>query len=142
MIDTTKFRLSLQRLEERHEDLERLELSAPRWMRESVTESVTRRFETCCDCLWKVLRRHLEAKLGVVNAPNSPKPVLRLANESDLLETPVEEWFRYVNARIGTTRDYDGEKACAALELIPDFLDDTIALHETLTGEPWDPNAP
>ncbi len=142
VIDTTKFRLSLQRLEERQEDLERLELSAPRWLLESVTESVIQRFETCYDCLWKVLKRHLVKRLGVADPPNSPKPIFRLANENHLLEDRVEAWIGYANARISTSHDYDGEKARAALELIPDFLDDAIALYKTLTGKRWDPNAP
>ena len=142
MIDYTKFRLSLQRLAEQEENHRTLDRSLPELTREGVAESVIQRFETCYDCLWKVLRRHLEEELGVMDAPYSPKPVLRLAQANDLLETPVQQWFRYVKARIGTTHDYDGAKARAALELIPDFLDDAIALYETMTGEPWDPNAP
>ena len=92
--------------------------------REGVAESVTRRFKICYDCLWKVLRRYLTHELGIAATPNSPKPVFRLAHENDLFTAPIEQWFRYAEARIDTSHDYDGEKTKTCLVLVPDFIDD------------------
>ena len=84
MIDYGKFRLSLERLEERYERHRTLDDSHPEWIREAVAESTIQRFETCYDCLWKALRRHLEEALGLPDIPNSPKPVFRIAAENGL----------------------------------------------------------
>ena len=102
-----------------------------------MAESVIQRFETCYDCLWKVLKRYLILKLGIADPPNSPAPLFRIAGENDLLAAPVEVWMRYVEARVDTTHDYDGEKAKRCLEIVPDFLHDAVLLHQTMTGEPW-----
>ena len=138
MIDYGKFRLSLQRLEEQHLNLAQPESERSRLDEEGIRESVIQRFETCYDCLWKVLKRYLTEELGVANTPNSPKPIFRIAAESNLFTTPVEQWFRYANARVATTHDYDIEKARACLDLVPEFLDDAIGLYLTMTKETWD----
>ena len=74
--------------------------SLPQLIREGVAESVIQRFETCWDCLWKVLRRYLQEQIGLAEVPNGPNPVLRLANENRLLPGSVEQWLRYGEARV------------------------------------------
>ena len=106
-------------------------------MREAVAESVIHRFEICYDCLWKVLRRHLAEEPGVPDAPNSPKPVFRLAFENNLLPSPIEKWLDYANSRINTSHDYDEGKARRCLGIINDFIDDATGLYETMSGETW-----
>ena len=139
MIDYSKFRLSLKRLQEQHENYGRADFfSLSDLNREAIAESVIQRFETCYDCLWKVLKRHLTERLGVPDTPNSPKPVFRLAFENHLLGAPVERWLRYADARTGTSHDYDGEKAKACLALMPEFVDDAVRLYRPLTGAPWE----
>lgn len=138
MIDYGKFRLSLKRLEEQHENYRTLDTSLPGLIQEGIAESVIQRFETCYDCLWKVLKRYLIYELGIADAPNSPKPIFRLANENDLIATRVQQWFRYANARVDTTHDYDGEKAKACLAIMPDFIDDAVGLYQTMSGSTWE----
>ena len=138
MINYDKFRLSLLRLAEQYENHRRGNPALSDLDREGIAESVIQRFETCYDCLWKVLKRYLTQALGVPETPNSPKPVLRLAYENDLFAAPIEQWLRYADARIDTSHDYDGEKAKACLALIPDFIDDAIGLFQTMTGTTWD----
>ncbi len=138
MIDYDKFRLSLKRLEEQHGHYRAWDASLPEWTHEAVAESTIQRFETCYDCLWKVLKRYLMEELGLANVPNSPKPVFRLAAENDLLAAKIQQWLRYANARIDTSHDYDGKKATDCLTLVPDFIDDAIDLYQTLTGETWE----
>ena len=138
MIDYSKFQLSLKRLDEQHENYRSLDASLPALISEGISESVIQRFETCYDCLWKVLKRHLNEELGIADPPNSPKPVFRLAHENELFLSPLESWLEYAQARIGTSHDYDGEKAKACLELMPNFIEDAIGLYQTMTARTWE----
>ena len=137
MIDYSKLQSSLKRLEEQHANYRRGNPTLSDLDREAVAESVIQRFETCYDCLWKVLKQYLTEALGVPDTPNSPNPIFRLAHENDLLPTPLEQWFGYAAARVDTSHDYDGEKAKACLALVPDFIDDAIDLYQTMSGTPW-----
>ncbi len=137
MIDYSKFRSSLKRLEEQHENHLTLDAAQPELMREGIAESVIQRFETCYDCLWKVLKRYLVEEFGIAGPPNSPKPVFRLANENGILPSSVEQWLRYADARTDTSHDYDGKKANACLDLVPEFIGDATSLFGTLSGEEW-----
>ena len=138
MIDYGKFRLSLKRLEEQHENYREQDPALPDLIREAIAESVVQRFETCYDCLWKVLKRYLIEELGFAETPNSPKAIFRLAHENDLFASSLEQWLQYADGRIGTSHDYDGEKANACLVLMPDFIDDAIGLYQTMTGDTWE----
>lgn len=141
MIDYDKFERALKGLASQYEHYRTLDTSLPEWIQEAVAESVIQRFETCYDCLWKVLRRYLREELGLPDVPNSPKPVFRLAHENGLLPSPVERWIEYANARITTSHDYGGEKAQAILTEMDAFIRDAIALYRTLTGKPWPPTS-
>lgn len=74
MIDYSKFRSSLKRLEEQNGNYRQANPALSGLDREAIAESVIQRFETCYDCLWKVLKRYLTYELGVPETPNSPKP--------------------------------------------------------------------
>ena len=138
MIDYTKFRRSLKRLEEQYENYRHLDPSLPRLTHEAVPESVIQRFETCFDSLWKVLKRYMTEELGAPDLPNSPKPLLRLANENGLLAGGVEAWLDYARHRVDTSHDYSVEKAARCLEVVPGFIQDAIELFQTMTGRRWE----
>ncbi len=138
MIDDSQFQRSLKRLEEQYDNYRNLDPNLSELTREGIAESVIQRFETCYDCLWKVLKRYLNKTLGIADSPNSPKPTFRLANENNLFTSSVEKWLQYAEARIDTTHDYDGEKAVACLELVPEFIDDAIGLYQTMTAKTWE----
>ncbi len=137
-IDYTKFQMSLERLVEQHENYLTPNPSRSTLDQEGVAESVIQRFETCYDCLWKVLKRYLGEELAIPDTPNSPKPILKLAAENNLFDVPLDQWLDYAQARTGTSHDYDGAKAQACLELAGHFISDAIDLFQTMTGEPWD----
>ena len=59
VIEYDKFQMSLGRLEEQHTNYQNLDVSLPSVTQEAIAESVIQRFETCYDCLWKVLKRYL-----------------------------------------------------------------------------------
>ena len=136
-IEYDKFQKSLKHLELQFENYTSMEETEPVLMREAVAESVIQRFETCYDCMWKVLKRYLKEELGIPDVPNSPKPILRLGNENSLYTSSMDKWISYADARIGTSHDYSGEKAGEALALMKDFIDDAISLYKTMSGESW-----
>lgn len=136
-IDYSKFRLSLKRLEEQYANYQDADVRRPQLDQEGVAESVIQRFETRYDCLWKVLRRYLIGRVGIPEVPNGPNPVFRLADQNHLFGSPIEQWLVYAQKRIDTTHDYDGGKAKACLELLPDFMSDAIDLYQTMSGETW-----
>ncbi len=141
MINYDRFRLSLARLQEQHANYCDLDTSLPKVMQEAVAESVVRRFERCYDCMGNVLKRYLVEALGIPNAPNSPKPILRCAFENDLLGSPVERWLDYAERRVGTSHDCSVSKAEGCLEVVGGFIADAVALYETIAGERWVPTA-
>ncbi len=134
MIDYGKFEKALQHLQAQFENYRNLDTSLPRLIQEAVAESVIQRFETTYDCLWKVLKRHLVEVLGIPEAPNSPKPIFRLAHENRLLPGNIEDWLEYANLRVATAHDYSGEKARDALQRMGAFIRDATALLERLGG--------
>jgi len=137
MIEYDKFEKSLKHLKLQLANYRTLDGSLPELMKDAVAESVIQRFEVCYDYMWKVLKRYLAEELGLPETPNSPKPILRLAAENGLLNLPVEQWMSYADARTGTSHDYSGEKAQAALALMNDYVEDAIALYSKMSGEKW-----
>ncbi len=138
MIEYGKLQKALKHLESQFENYRHLDDSLPKLLQEAVAESVIQRFETCWDCLWKLLRRYLTEEIGLPEVPNGPNPVLRLANENQLLPTPIETWLKYARTRVNTAHDYSGEKANEALEIMGGFIADAIALHQIMSGKQWD----
>lgn len=137
MIDYDNFQQSLKRLGLQYANYQSLDPTLPKLIQEAVAESVIQRFETSYDCLWKVTKRYLVEKLGVLEVPNSPKPIFRLAAENSLLGGSVERWLYYADVRISVSHDYNGEKARERLKLIGDFISDGIALYQAMSSKTW-----
>ena len=139
MIDYSKFKKSLLQLQKQFANLQSLDQrqGLSPLDQEAIAESVIQRFETCYDCIWKILKRHLNEKLGLPDLPNSPKPIFRIAADNQLLINSDAQWLIYAEARVHTAHDYDGLKAASTLALMPAFLGDAVALYQTLTGESW-----
>ncbi len=140
MIDYEKLQKSLKHLEQQfgnyqsaQERTELIEID-----REAIAESVIHRFETCFDTLWKDLRRYLTEEIGLADVPNSPKPVLKLAGQNNLLAASVEQWLKYTDARNSSAHDYSGDKAAETLLIVGDFIEDAIGLYQTMTGITWE----
>ena len=137
-LDYSNFKMSLNNLETQHEHMLHLSPDYPSFVHEGMAESVIQRFETCYDAMWKVVRRHLIEALGIAEVSNSPRPIFRIADENNLLAAGGEQWELYVQTRIDTTHDYDGEKAAKAIDLMPEFIGDAINLYSAMTGERWE----
>lgn len=138
MIEYDKFQKTLKNLEAQFENYKTLDDSLPKIIQEAVAESVIQRFEICWDCLWKLLKRHLQEEIGLAEVPNGPNPVFRLANENQLLPGSIEQWLRYGKVRVATAQDYSGKKVSAALDIMNRFVDDAIRLYQTLSGKTWE----
>lgn len=138
MIDYEKFQLSLKRLEEQYENHRQQDPDLSELNREAIGESVIQRFETCYDCLWKVLKRYLIEELGLAETPNSPKYIFIIASENGMFSSPLDQWLKYLDARIDTSHDYDKEKAQDCLALMSDFIDDAIGIFQTMSGGTWE----
>jgi hypothetical protein len=140
MIDYDKFEKSLKHLELQYNNY--LTLDEKSYMsqidKDGIKESVIQRFETSYDTLYKVLKRYLNEELGIPVVPNSPWPIFQIAAENELLTNDIMQWKKYVDARIGTTHDYSGEKVEYAIELMNDFIGDAIDLYITMTGGTWE----
>ena len=137
MIEYNNFQKSLKNLEAQFENYKTLDDNLPKIIQEAVAESVIQRFKICWDCLWKLLKRHLQEEIGLAEVPNGPNPVLRLANENQLLPGSVEQWLRYGKARVATAHDYSGKNTNDALHIMRRFIDDAIRLYQTLSGKNW-----
>jgi nucleotidyltransferase substrate binding protein (TIGR01987 family) len=138
MIDYGHFQLTLQNLSAQFRNYQTLATETPTLIKEAVAESVIQRFEICYDCLWKILKRYLGGELGLPDLPNSPRPILRLAFENNLLTPPLALWMDYAEARTNTTHIYSGEKAQAALDLIEPFIKGATQLYQDLTSRVLD----
>lgn len=136
MINYEKFEKSLEHLKAQAENYksvsERPELKIID--KEAIAESVIQRFEVCYDCLWKVLKRYLNEKLGIPEIPNSPKPLFRIAFENQLFQA-IERWLEYADARIETSHNYSREKAQSTIDKAFFFIADAEALYEKMSGK-------
>jgi nucleotidyltransferase substrate binding protein (TIGR01987 family) len=139
MIDSAKLKKALKHLELQYANHQHAQVRPELTQidREAIAESVIQRFETAYDTLWKDLKRHLIDALGLPDVPNSPKPILKLAGENDVLAAPVATWLAYADARTATAHDYSGEKAAETLEIVDAFIQDAIKLYQTITGNTW-----
>ena len=137
MIEYDKFEKALRHLQAQFVNYKNLPDTLAQLMKEAVAESVIQRFETCYDCMWKVLARYLNEELGLPDVPNSPKPLFRMAAENNVFDSPLEQWLNYADSRIDTAHDYSGEKAQHCLEHMGKFIDDAIKLYETMSGKSW-----
>ena len=138
MIEYDIFQKALKQLELQYENYKVIGTELPELMQEAVAESVIKRFETCYDFMWKVLKRYLVEGLCIPEVPNSPKPIIRMANENNLFVSSLEQWLSYADARIHTSQDYNGEKSEDALLLMSDFIADAIGLYQTMSGNTWE----
>ena len=136
--DYNKFKKSLARLEERHNDYleaqNRMELLLSD--KESIQESCIQRFEVYLDTSWKHLRKYMIEEMGLVDIPSSPNPIFKKA-ASSLITFDAELWIEFNKKRGDTSHDYCGDKADGTFEIIPDFIKEAINLYEIMSGVKW-----
>ena len=101
---------------------------------EAVADSLIKRFEYTLEVAWKTCKRHLEEEGFAEAATGSPKSIVRLAAQQNLIADP-EAWFVYLRFRQDTSHDYSSDKAEAVLDCTEDFYRDVTALYQGMSGE-------
>lgn len=101
---------------------------------EAVQDSLIKRFEYTLETAWKTCKRHLEEEGFAEAATGSPKSILRLAAQRNLVNN-AEAWFGYLQFRQDTSHNYSSDKAEAVLDITEDFYRDVVKLYREMTGE-------
>ena len=100
---------------------------------EAVQDSLIKRFEYTLEVAWKTCKRHLAEEGFAEAATGSPKSIIRMAAQRNLVDHP-EAWFGYLRFRQDTSHDYSSDKAEAVLDITEDFYRDVTALYQRMTG--------
>ena len=101
---------------------------------EAVQDSLIKRFEYTLEIAWKICKKHLEEEGFAEAATGSPKSIIRLASQRNLINNP-ETWFNYLQFRQDTSHDYSSHKAEAVLDIAESFYEDVVNLYRGMTGE-------
>jgi nucleotidyltransferase substrate binding protein (TIGR01987 family) len=109
--------------------------SRPPLEQEAVQDSLIKRFEYILEVAWKTCRKHLEGEGFAKAASGSPKSIMRLAAQRNLIDNP-EAWFSCLQFRQDTSHDYSSDNAETALDVAEDFYRDVVNLYKGMTGEP------
>lgn len=133
-VDYEKLEKSFYRLKEQYENFLNLDnQNLSEINKEAIKESVLQRFEICYDSLWKSLKKHLQEKGVLTDQITSPKQIFRKAHEAGLVDQEdLNNFFDYINLRIGTSHDYSLLKAKEALEKMGDFIQDVSHIYNQL----------
>lgn len=106
----------------------------PALEQEAVQDSLIKRFEYTLEMAWKICKKHLEEEGFAEAATGSPKSIIRLAAQRNLISDP-ESWFTYLQFRQDTSHDYSSDKAEAVLDITEGFYQDVVDLYRAMTGE-------
>ncbi len=132
-MDYTQLKTAIQRFGEML-DAYRNNAGRPPLEQEAVQDSLIKRFEYTLETAWKICKKHLEEEGFAEAATGSPKSIIRLAAQRNLISDP-ESWFIYLQFRQDTSHDYSSDKAEAVLDITEDFYEDVVDLYRAMTGE-------
>ncbi len=132
-MDYTQLKTAIQRYREMLEAY-RNNAGRPPLEQEAVQDSLIKRFEYTLEVAWKICKKHLEEEGFAEAATGSPKSIIRLAAQRNLISNP-ETWFNYLQFRQDTSHDYSSDKAETVLDIVEDFYEDVLNLYRGLTGE-------
>jgi nucleotidyltransferase substrate binding protein (TIGR01987 family) len=103
---------------------------------EQLRNSVIQCFEFTYELSWKMLKRYLEETAATPEEIDTStfQSLIRRGNEKGLLRSDWLRWKIYRQARTDSSHTYDGDKAEAVYEIVPDFLDEARYLYQQLTS--------
>ncbi len=91
--------------------------------REFIQDSVVARFKILIESVWKVIKEYLEQQ-GFTDIPNSPKGVIELAAESELITKLEQDVFiKFWSLRNFATHLYGQPQYILVVEAAPDALE-------------------
>jgi nucleotidyltransferase substrate binding protein (TIGR01987 family) len=132
-MDYIQLKTAIQRFGEML-DAYRNNAGRPPLEQEAVQDSLIKRFEYTLEVTWKTCKKHLEEEGFAEAASGSPKSIMRLAAQRNLIDNP-ESWFSYLQFRQDTSHDYSSDKAETVLDVAEDFYRDVVNLYKGMTGE-------
>ena len=132
-MDYIQLKTAIERFDEMLEAF-RCNDQRPPLEQEAVQDSLIKRFEYTLEVSWKTCKRHLQEEGFAEAATGSPKSIIRLAAQNNLVADP-EAWFGYLRFRQDTSHDYSSDKAEAVLDIVEDFHQDVTKLYQGMTGE-------
>jgi nucleotidyltransferase substrate binding protein (TIGR01987 family) len=132
-MDYTQLKTAIQRFGEMLQAY-RDNAGRPPLEQEAVADSLIKRFEYTLEVAWKICKKHLESEGFAEAATGSPKSIVRLAAQRNLISNP-ESWFNYLQFRQDTSHDYSSDKAEVVLDIAESFYEDVVNLYRGLTGE-------
>ncbi len=102
--------------------------------KDGIKESVIKRFEICNDILWKYLKKYLQEKEGVVDVPNSPNGVFRVATDVSIIDTAMlDRLMDYNQLRGKVVHDYSQIKAEEVFKKIGSFIKDADVVYNIIS---------
>lgn len=91
--------------------------------REFIQDSVVARFKILIESVWKVIKEYLEQQ-GFTDIHNSPKGIIELAAESELITKLEQDVFiKFWSLRNFATHLYDQPQYILVVEAAPDALE-------------------
>jgi nucleotidyltransferase substrate binding protein (TIGR01987 family) len=132
-MDYVQLKTAIERFGEMLEAFRHNDQRAP-LEQEAVQDSLIKRFEYTLEVAWKTCKRHLQEEGFTEAATGSPKSIMRLAAQRELIADP-EPWFGYLRFRIDLFRDYPNVEADTVLNIAGDFYQDVTKLCQGLMGE-------
>lgn len=132
-MDYTQLKTAIQQFGEML-DAYRNNADRPPLEQEAVQDSLIKRFEYTLEIAWKICKKHLEEEGFAEATTGSPKSIIRLAAQRNLITNP-EAWFTYLQFRQNISRDYPNIKAEVVSDISKDFFEDVVNLYQGMTGE-------
>ena len=100
---------------------------------EAVQDSLIKRFEYTLEVAWKTCKRHLQEEGFTEAATGSPKSIMRLAAQRELIGNP-EPWFNYLQFRQHILYDCSHEKMIPIFDIAENFYEDVKKLYKGMTS--------
>lgn len=126
-MDYTQLKTAIERFGEMLEAFRHNERREP-LERQAVQDSLIKRFEYTLEVAWKTCKRHLEEEGFSEAATGSPKSIMRLAAQRNLVADP-ERWFGYLRFRKDALHEFTNEKIKPIFDIAEDFYLDVTKLY-------------
>ena len=131
-----KLEKSLDRLKEQYANYQTNKEKLVSLTKESIKESVIKRFEICHDTWWKYLKKYLQEKENLVKLPNSPNRIFRTACDANLIDEGLFKHLMHYNSLRGmAAHDYDEIKAEQTFDRIENFITDADKIYHSINNE-------
>ena len=86
--------------------------------------------------LWQYLKKYLKEKEGIVDVPNSPNGIFRVASDANVINTAMlNRLMNYNYLRGKAVHEYNQIKAEEVLKKIGDFIKDVDIMYQIIISK-------